>query len=463
MSSFDIPNATQNILIDVATAWANGQLLTTAQITSYLNSLGAQFTSKPVWQTASIASGEIVIERQSRFTYADLRNEGLTFTDDLTTITPLSPTVFEDGDFVILRQAIAGQETRVLAGVNVTPDSGIFTIKDNYYLALIMQRSGWVHGFKYPNVPNEQLGVLADDQDIDVSVPASLVAVRSKLNAYNRNLAGETLATADVTITAASGTAGGISVHVDYGFGPFKIGEATYSSATTVAAVLADLETSIDTGGSGFTASVAAPVLTASAPVGSGASGDNIIMFIEITGGIAATSDTSFSGGVDAPEADAELDTVLGMGEGKLMFLKNAMANNGITINPGNGIDVPYPYWLSAGQMVLLVGEGANARAFFSASQTRKIVSVTATYTVLPTDEIVRVDATAGAVTINLPLATDFPEGKPLVIKKYVVTVNAVTLDGNGTETIDGALTSVVVSCTTLYRVGNAWEIQSQF
>lgn len=463
MSIFDIPDATQNILIDVADKWASGQLLTISQINAYLLSLGSHFSSQASFQSASIAAGVVTVERQARFTYVDLRNEGLAFTDELTTLLPLSPTVFVDGDEVYFRQATFGQQTRIVAGGNIIGNNGIFTLMDNYFYSVVMVRGAWMEGKKFPQGANEQIGVLSDFADIPIPPsPAEVFAIRSKLNLLSRDLGSEVLATAEVEITAASGTSGAISVHVDYGFGSFKIGEASYSSATTVGAVYSDLETSIDTGGSGFTAAPTTP-MTISAPVGTGLSGDNIQLFIVVTGGIAATSDTAFSGGADAPENDAILDTINGIVEGKLVFVRNAMGANSITINPGSGIGVSYPYRLKGGELILFVGEGSDAVPFFSESQTRNITSVTTTYTVLPTDRIVRVDATAAPVTIDLPLAAEFPEGVELVIKKHVTTVNAVTLDGNGSQTIDGATTATVVSCTVLYRVGNSWEIQSAF
>jgi len=60
------------------------------------------------------------------------------------------------------------------------------------------------------------------------------------------------------------------------------------------------------------------------------------------------------------------------------------------------------------------------------------------------------VDATSGAVTVTLPAVADVTsagnEGRPLWVKKTDASVNAVTLDADGSETIDGATTKVLSS-----------------
>lgn len=74
---------------------------------------------------------------------------------------------------------------------------------------------------------------------------------------------------------------------------------------------------------------------------------------------------------------------------------------------------------------------------------------------------IICVDATAGAITITLPkvVASD---KLTYYIKKIDVSANAVTVDGDGSETIDGATTQslpnqwdyLVVACT-----GSVWYL----
>ncbi len=70
--------------------------------------------------------------------------------------------------------------------------------------------------------------------------------------------------------------------------------------------------------------------------------------------------------------------------------------------------------------------------------------SVTASsYTALSTDAVIPVDTTSNAVTINLPTAVGI-KGRTYFIVKTDSGPNAVTVDGNSTETIGGATTAVL-------------------
>jgi len=56
----------------------------------------------------------------------------------------------------------------------------------------------------------------------------------------------------------------------------------------------------------------------------------------------------------------------------------------------------------------------------------------------------VRVDGTTSAFTVVLPAVADVVTGKTYIFKKIDATANDVTIDGDGTETIDGATTYVL-------------------
>ena len=71
------------------------------------------------------------------------------------------------------------------------------------------------------------------------------------------------------------------------------------------------------------------------------------------------------------------------------------------------------------------------------------ITNADSPYTVLSTDYTIICDCTDGAITVNLP-AVASNLGRVLNIKKIDATGNAVTADGNGSETIDDALTAVI-------------------
>lgn len=88
-------------------------------------------------------------------------------------------------------------------------------------------------------------------------------------------------------------------------------------------------------------------------------------------------------------------------------------------------------------------------------------VSKTNTYTALITDQIILVDTTSG-FTIYLP-AVATAEGKTLTFIKTDSAGNALKLDGNAAETIDGNTTYTGIDAqhdtVTLYCDGTAWYI----
>ena len=76
-------------------------------------------------------------------------------------------------------------------------------------------------------------------------------------------------------------------------------------------------------------------------------------------------------------------------------------------------------------------------------------LNVTATTTLVFNNDTVLCDATAGAITINLPSAASCP-GKIYRIGKKDVSVNAVTIDPAAAQTIDGAATLAI---STQYQI----------
>lgn len=75
--------------------------------------------------------------------------------------------------------------------------------------------------------------------------------------------------------------------------------------------------------------------------------------------------------------------------------------------------------------------------------------------------DVVFVSAASGAVTITLPGAGP-TEGRTMTVKKIDASANAVTIDGAGSETIDGAATKSLATqykAYTLLSNGTAWSI----
>lgn len=87
--------------------------------------------------------------------------------------------------------------------------------------------------------------------------------------------------------------------------------------------------------------------------------------------------------------------------------------------------------------------------------------SVSSTTTAASNDYAILVNASGGAVTINLPAAAA-ATGQVLNVKKTDASANGVTLDGNGAETIDGAATLAWTTQYQSYTVicdGTGWSI----
>lgn len=97
-----------------------------------------------------------------------------------------------------------------------------------------------------------------------------------------------------------------------------------------------------------------------------------------------------------------------------------------------------------------------------SGNLTTGIVAKTANYTATANDGSIEVDATSGAVTITLP-AVSGAAGRIYTIKKTDASGNAVTVDPNASETIDGATTASLASQYSTITIqanaaGTAWH-----
>jgi hypothetical protein len=91
----------------------------------------------------------------------------------------------------------------------------------------------------------------------------------------------------------------------------------------------------------------------------------------------------------------------------------------------------------------------------------RYVVSVAEATTLDGDDDIVLVDASGGAVTITLPAASG-AQHKVYTIKKTDSSANAVTIDGDATETIDGSETQTLsgqYDALTMACDGTGWHI----
>lgn len=91
--------------------------------------------------------------------------------------------------------------------------------------------------------------------------------------------------------------------------------------------------------------------------------------------------------------------------------------------------------------------DGITSAGFALASHAHSwtVSTITASATLTTSQTVVLCDATSGAITATLPAAAG-NTGKRYFIKKTDSSANAVTVDGNGAETIDDTATQVLAS-----------------
>lgn len=109
--------------------------------------------------------------------------------------------------------------------------------------------------------------------------------------------------------------------------------------------------------------------------------------------------------------------------------------------------------WIQARQ-----NDGTIVPAAFTSVTAAADVQLNAAHT------IYLADTSGGAYTLTLPPAAD-STGRFLTVKKTDVAANAVTLDGNASETIDGAATNNTIDAQfdvmTIVSDGTEWHIVS--
>ena len=101
------------------------------------------------------------------------------------------------------------------------------------------------------------------------------------------------------------------------------------------------------------------------------------------------------------------------------------------------------PVWTTDTKL-LYVGDGSTVGGIVIGGRFPR-TSVSTTYTIVENDGVVLCDAASGSFTVTLPPASGI-DGKVYHIKKTDSSANVVTIDGDGSETIDGALTQVLAS-----------------
>jgi hypothetical protein len=137
----------------------------------------------------------------------------------------------------------------------------------------------------------------------------------------------------------------------------------------------------------------------------------------------------------------------------------DATNNRNIVFFDGTNNRILLGDWGAVALPVISIGGAVLVNSFAASLRT-----ITANATLTNQDCTVLGDATGGAITVTLPTAASafdgLGAGRIYTVKKVDASANAVTLDGNGAETIDGAATAVLAAQWASVRVqsdGTNW------
>ena len=145
-------------------------------------------------------------------------------------------------------------------------------------------------------------------------------------------------------------------------------------------------------------------------------------------------------------------------------FIKTDTSTNAVTITADGSdtIEGAATYILGfVGDSIRIMSLGTTWRAL--SREQRAVRSVTTTYTATYADLAILASTTGGAYTITLPTAVNHP-GRELTITKTTADANALTVDGNSSETIGGATTVLLQhqnQSLSIRSDGSNWTIES--
>lgn len=107
-----------------------------------------------------------------------------------------------------------------------------------------------------------------------------------------------------------------------------------------------------------------------------------------------------------------------------------------------------------------------DGKAYIDAFICDNVATKTGAYTALVTDHVILADTSGGAFTVTLPVVAD-AAGLILVFVRTGAGANALTIDGSGAETINGAANNADMDAQydmlTLYCDGTEWFIISRY
>jgi hypothetical protein len=149
----------------------------------------------------------------------------------------------------------------------------------------------------------------------------------------------------------------------------------------------------------------------------------------------------------------------------KVLYIKRIDASaNTVTIEGNAAEDIDGSATLTLDAQWSGTAVGSNGTDWFQigggGSSSVDVQTVTGNYSVLAGDAVILGNATGGSLTVTLPNPATWRG--ILRIKKIDSSVNTVTIDGNGAETIDGAATYVIYDQYVSISVvsdGTNWSI----
>ena len=187
---------------------------------------------------------------------------------------------------------------------------------------------------------------------------------------------------------------------------------------------------------------------------------------LTISGGVITATQNWHIVTTEAAATTDDLDTITAIYDGFALFLHTPADNRQVRIrhNAGNiycinGQDI---YLNRAGDLCILVQDSALGKWLAIASKTLvMIVTAATTYAATSNNDVILCDATAGAFSVSLPaVATSI--GMVVTIKKIDASANAITIDPNASETIDGVTTKQLTAqwnALTVACNGVAWFV----
>ena len=175
---------------------------------------------------------------------------------------------------------------------------------------------------------------------------------------------------------------------------------------------------------------------------------------------VVSNGNNTFIGHQAGQAATSGNNTMVGTGAG---FNTTSGANNvflgygaGANENTGSKLYISN----STTSTPLIWGDFANSDVLINGNLQSKVVSKVNTYTAAA-ENVILCDASGGAFSVNLPAAAS-STNRRYVIKKIDASANAVTVDGDGAATIDGATTQALATQYDKIEVvcdGTAWFI----